>query len=126
MKAMTTTELKKAIKAKFGSVGRLADLSGFPYWSMINVLNERINPDKVPGLLSIIQEKFEQTKPDADKFIKDEEREFVRIMLVSKFKSLKNFCEKNPKFSMTFVSNVINGRRKKRDQRFKNLLKRCN
>ncbi len=123
---MTTTELKKAIKAKFGSVGRLSDLSGFPYWTMINVLNERIAPEKVPGLIAMIQEKFEETEPDADKFIKPEEREFVRIMLISKFKSIKNFCEKNPKFSMTFVSNVINGRRKKRDQRFKNLLKRCN
>jgi len=123
---MKQSKLKKAIKDKFGSVDQFCKLSGLSYWATINVLNGRISKDKTPDLIDQIKIKLNSVEASNEKLIKDEEREFVRIMLISKFKSMKNFCEKNPKFSLTFVSNVINGRRKKRDQRFQNLLNRCN
>lgn len=122
---MKTIELKKAIKTKFGSVGNFAVLSGLSYWTITNAFNNRIAIDKIDFVLKEIELKFRTTDSKNEKLIKPEEREFVRLMLVAKFKSLQNFCNKNPKFSLTFVSNVINGRRKKKDQRFDSLLKKC-
>lgn len=121
---MKQTKLKKAIKEKFGSVYHFANVTGLSYWQTTNTLNGRISERNASDFLSTIEDKLTTTEAKNEKVIKPEEREFVRLLLVAKFKSLKNFCEKNPKFSLTFVSNVINGRRKRRDPRFENLLKK--
>jgi hypothetical protein len=55
--------------------------------------------------------------------IQPHERELVRVGILTRFKSVKGFCEKHPQFTKVFISNVINGRRIRRDKRVDELIK---
>jgi hypothetical protein len=48
----------------------------------------------------------------------EEERKSIRGIIFSKFKNVRTFCLDHDEFSLTFVSKVINGQRRKKDKKY--------
>jgi hypothetical protein len=68
-------------------------------------------------LVAEIKEKLQQIDA-ADLFMTNEERLAIRGMIFTNYKSVRAFCADFPEFSMTFVSNVLNGVRTKKDAKY--------
>jgi hypothetical protein len=95
----------------------------FNYWTATNALNGRLELDHMLDVLSDMERLIAAIPvPPCDECINTEDREFVRITLITRWKSIQKFVDNNPEFSMTFVHNVIAGKRKIRDNRFHQLI----
>ncbi len=73
-------------------------------------------------ILQEIEKKVQDLEPESPE-ITQEERDFVRIKIRTNYKSATEFCQLNPEFKNSFISNVVNGQKKNRCDRFRNLLK---
>ena len=113
--------LKEQIKNKFGTVRHFCNSSGLKYQKVINVINSRVlDKTYISDLKFYIKNCDPNHRPDV---IDTNDRERIRKMLYLNHKTMKAFCQKHREFSPVFLSNVINGKRKKRDARFKRLHK---
>lgn len=114
--------LKIAIKNKFGTLKHFAYCSGLDYYLLNKFFGRKLgvlNMDEMKKNLPLILESTE-CKPHKN-MISDEERENLRRRILVNYRSVNQFITDNPHFSKSFISNVINGRRKKMDNRFHNL-----
>lgn len=115
--------IKTNIKSRFGSIRQFCALARFNYWTATNAFNGRMENDHMLDVLSDIERLIVTTPvPPCAECINTQDREFVRVALITRWKSIQKFVNANPKFSMTFVHNVIAGKRKIRDQRFNELI----
>lgn len=115
--------IKSNVKSRFGSMRQFCVLARFNYWTATNALNGRMEPDRTLDVLSDIERLIVSTPaPPCSECINTQEREFVRVALITRWKSIQNFVNANPDFSITFVHNVIAGKRKTRDDRFNQLI----
>lgn len=109
--------LKQEIRNKYGSIQQFARLSGIRYSTINNLFAYRLPPASEQKLLSEIKEKIQTVQAD-DLFMTNEERLAIRGMIFTNYKSVRAFCADFPEFSMTFVSNVLNGIRTKKDTKY--------
>jgi hypothetical protein len=115
--------IKSNIKSRFGSIRHFCVLARFNYWTATNAFNGRLSNDHMLDVLSDIERLIQTTPvPPCSECINTQEREFVRVALITRWKSIQKFVDNNPDFSMTFVHNVISGKRKIRDNRFNQLI----
>lgn len=114
--------MKEQIKSKFGSVRAFAKASGIKYFTLVNYFTGRMKEEQAAKFASELPAIIEATNADSKGLIQDVERNQLRVELITKHKSVRNFCKANPDFSMTFVSNIIRGARKKKDARFNELI----
>lgn len=126
---MTTTRhqlIKSKIKKKFGTVSRFVKQSNeLTPWTIIHALQGRFKDEKRMFILDSIERSLKSIDPGPNpENIKKEDREFIRRIILIKFGSFTSFCEKNPEFTVVFVSNVVSGKKKKSDDRFNRLLKK--
>lgn len=123
----TTTQLKTKIKNKFGTIERfISEQKSLKRWTIIHALQGRYIEKRRFGILKQIESIYKELDPVADPFlITNEEREFVRVSILIKFGSMRNFA-KYSKFSQTFLSNVINGKKIRRDEKFNKLISLIN
>lgn len=112
------------IRENFGSLKNFCRIAKFNYFTATNAINFRLSERKTEYILNQLDELIKSTpKPNCDECINDNEREMIRVQLLTKFKTTRNFVKQHPDFSGTFVHNVIAGKRKIRDGRFDNLMK---
>lgn len=109
--------LKQEIRNKYGSIQQFARLSGIRYSTINNLFAYRLPPASEQKLLSEIKGKIQTVQAD-DLFMTNEERLAIRGMIFTNYKSVRAFCADFPEFSMTFVSNVLNGIRTKKDTKY--------
>lgn len=113
--------LKNKIKKKFGTIRRFCQTNGLNYTRVINILNERV---KNPTYLSDMKFLISNTNPkhrDDIIYAKDSER--ARTLLFLNWKSATSFCSKHKQFHPVFISHVLNGKKKRKDKRFNDLMK---
>lgn len=119
--------LKKRIKAKFKTLKNFSDSTGYSYKDLNNFFAGRIGQQMVDDKYKILNQLLMDTKPVPDtKIITGSERELIRVQIAVNYKNVTRFIEKNPGFTKTFISNVINGRRIRVDNRFQRLQKLVN
>jgi hypothetical protein len=112
------------IRDDFGSLKNFCRITKFNYYTAINAINGRLSERKTEFILNQLMDLMVSTpKPNCDECINDNEREMIRVQLLTKFKTVRNFVKHHPGFSGTFIHNVIAGKRKIRDDRFFSLLK---
>jgi hypothetical protein len=112
------------IRENFGSIKNFCRITKFNYFTATNAINGRLSERKTEFILNQLNDLIQSTpKPNCDDCINDNEREIIRVQLLTKFKTTRNFVAQHPDFSGTFVHNVIAGKRKIRDGRFDNLMK---
>lgn len=56
-------------------------------------------------------------------YITPEERERIRQRIAVGYKSNRAFCQQHKKFNQVWVSNIITGRKKRKDQKFNELMR---
>lgn len=115
--------IKSHIKLKFGSIRQFCQVNQFNYWTATNALNMRL---EIGHLLDVLTEIecliIASPVQTCEQCINTEDREYVRITLITRWKSIQKFVDNHSQFSMTFVHNVIAGKRKNRDTRFYELI----
>jgi|APFre7841882793_1041355.scaffolds.fasta_scaffold00405_5 hypothetical protein len=125
--AKSVKSIFEKVKTKCGTVKRFCTLSGLNYYTVTNALNNRLCETKTSWILEQIELELGKLQPvQCLECINTKEREKVRIALVTRWKTMKSFCEAHPGFSQTFVHNVIAGKRKEKDGRYLNLCKALN
>lgn len=118
---MKRTILKERILEKFGSVNAFANhrKQELKSWTIIRTLNGSRKKDQ-KELLKAIEAGIEFLKPEKE--MKKETREFIRRTILNEFGSFAEFNREFPRFSKTFLSNLINGKKKLFDTKARDLL----
>jgi len=111
-------DIQSGIKRKFGTIRNFCDSSGVKYHVITNAMTGRLSGQRSQRVLELAKQQIN----DFDLMpcvwcIDDNQRDFVKKGVKNKFGTLQKFCEKYPEFTMTFVHNVIAGKRKRVDDR---------
>lgn len=124
MKKFNSLKMKTSICAKFGNVKRFSQLSGLSYQMISNLLNDRYSGDKLNEHVDTVESLIQTTRNVMlDGELTETHREMVRIEILLKFKTIKNFIAKHPEFSAAYISAIKNGQKVKIDERVKSLFK---
>jgi hypothetical protein len=109
--------LKQQIRNKYGSIQEFARISGIRYTKINNLFAYRMPKASEDKLVEEIKSKINSIDA-AELFMTNDERLAIRGMIFTNYKSVRAFCADFPEFSMTFVSNVLNGVRTKKDAKY--------
>lgn len=112
--------MKTEIKQKFGTIKSFTDVAGINPNQMIAFLNNRMSNATKNQFEQLVRTKIDSIAPGfkPTNLINDDEREMVRQFVVVNYKSIRSFCKQHPEFTLTFVSNIITGRKKTKEKRW--------
>jgi hypothetical protein len=111
-------DVSTAIKRKFKTIRNFCQASGIKYHVMTSAINGRMSTPRSQSILNQAKQTIHETELMPCVWCIDtDQRIFVEKALKSQFGTLQNFCRQNPQFSLTFVHNVIAGKRKRVDDR---------
>jgi hypothetical protein len=111
-------DVSTAIKRKFKTIRNFCQASGIKYHVMTSAINGRMSTPRSQSILNQAKQTIHETElAPCIWCIDTDQRIFVEKALKSQFGTLQNFCRQNPQFSLTFVHNVIAGKRKRVDDR---------
>lgn len=116
--------MKQEIKNKFGTIKSFVTASGLNQNQMISYINNRMSDHKKMEFERLIKTKIDEIGPGfvPQNLINETEREMIRLFVVTNFRSIRNFSNIHPEFSLTFISNIITGRKKTKEKRWFRLL----
>jgi hypothetical protein len=119
---MTTESLKLEIKSKFRTISRFAEISGIPERDIRYLLSGKMSSSRSLSFERELRRLSRSIKELPDpRFITDYDRETIRGFIALNFRSIRRFSNEFPEFSVSFVSNIVTGRRKLRTERFEKL-----
>ena len=120
-------DVSTAIKRKFKTIRNFCQASGIKYHVMTSAINGRMSTPRSQSILNHAKQSIHETElAPCIWCIDNDQRMFVEKALKSQFGTLQNFCRQNPEFSLTFVHNVIAGKRKRVDDRVLALIETLN
>jgi hypothetical protein len=115
-------DLKKRIKEKFGTVSFFCECSEYPYSEIVKIFSMKMNKLRIDDEIKQVEVLLASTpvlaNPD---HIPDPEREMLRATIMSNYRSINSFLVDHPEFTKSFMSNIINGKRVKNDDRYRKL-----
>lgn len=116
--------MKQEIKEKFGTIKSFVTASGLNENQMIAYIHNRMSDHKKVEFERLIKSKIDEIAPGfvPQNVINDNDREKVRLFVVTHYKSIRNFTKIHPEFSLTFISNIVTGRKKTKEKRWFKLL----
>lgn len=115
-------DLKTRIKAKFRTLRNFSMAADIPYTDMNKFFGRKMAKLKIDDFAKLLNEKLEVTEfTEGQKYILPVDREYVRAKIAVNYRNYNNFIADNPMFSKSFVSNVINGKRMRNDERYQRL-----
>lgn len=116
--------MKQEIKEKFGTIKSFVTASGLNENQMIAYIHNRMSDHKKLEFERLIKSKIDEIAPGfvPQNVINDNDREKVRLFVVTHYKSIRNFTKIHPEFSLTFISNIVTGRKKTKEKRWFKLL----
>lgn len=112
--------LKKEVKAKFRTLKHFAYSSGMEYPVLNKFFGKKLGSSQMDEVKMQILNLIGSTevKPFLHQ-IQPEDREFIRRKIMMNYRSVNHFITDNPQFSKSFMSNIINGKRKNKDLRYR-------
>lgn len=111
--------LKQAIKQKFKTLKHFAYSADIDYYLLNKFFGRKLGSTNMDETKVLVQNYLKTT--ECKPFVNDvlpEEAEYIRKRILINYRSMSQFITDNPQYSKSFVSNVINGKRKRRDARF--------
>lgn len=116
--------MKTEIKQKFGTIKSFTDFAGINPNQMIAFLNNRMSNETKSQFEQRIRNIIESAPIDFKpiNLITDDEREMIRQFVAINYKSIRSFCKQHPEFTLTFISNIITGRKKTKEKRWHKLI----
>lgn len=120
-------ETKKALKAdirkKYGSMYNFCKIASISYSKLNMFFVGRMRKqaeEKMYNEVRILVDTL--LNQMANQTMTEEERKHIRGLMFSKFKNVRTFCLDHDEFSITFVSKIINGQRRKKDEKYNKFL----
>lgn len=111
-------EVQTAIKRKFRTIRNFCESSGIKYHVMTNAITGRLSSPRSQDVLNKAKQQIAECELLPCVWcIDNEQRSFVKNAVKNRFGTLQNFCKRHPEFTLTFVHNVIAGKRKRVDDR---------
>lgn len=116
-------ELKKEIRSKYGSIQNFASLAKISY-SKMNMLfvgrMKKETEEKMIGEIKILLDSL--LNQMVNQIMTEEERKNIRGIIFSKFKNVRTFCLDHDEFSISMVSKIVNGQRRKKDKKYQRFI----
>lgn len=122
-----STEDKKALKSeirkKYGSMYNFCKIAEISYSRINMFFVGRLKKESEEKLYSELKGLVESLLNQMDnQIMTEEERKNIRGIIFSKFKNVRTFCLDHDEFSITFVSKIVNGQRRKKDKKYESFL----
>lgn len=116
-------EAKKALKAdirnKYGSIQNFGSIANISY-SKLNMFFvgrlKKETEEKMYNEMKVLVDSL--VNQMANQIMTEEERKNIRAIIFSKFKNVRTFCLDHDEFSITLVSKIVNGQRRKKDKKY--------
>jgi hypothetical protein len=116
-------QLKKEIKEKYGTIQKFCEIAQVSYSKMNMLFANRMKKETEDKMINEIAVLVNQmVNQMANQIMTEEERKSIRGLMFSKHKNVRTFCMNNEEFSITFVSKIINGQRRKKDKKYERFL----
>jgi hypothetical protein len=122
-----STEDKKALKSeirkKYGSMYHFCKIAEISYSRVNMFFVGRLKKESEEKLYSELKGLVDSLLNQMDnQIMTEEERKNIRGIIFSKFKNVRTFCLDHDEFSITFVSKIVNGQRRKKDKKYERFL----
>lgn len=115
----TKKELKNEIRKRYGTIQNFCKLAELSYSKMNMFFAGRFKAESEEKMYSNIKILVDSLVNQMVKQIMtEEERKEIRGIIFSKFKNVRTFCLDHDEFSLTFVSKIVNGQRRKKDKKY--------
>jgi hypothetical protein len=123
VEAITNAEAKKALKKdirlKYGTIQNFCQIAEISYSKMNMLFANRLKNETEEKMIMEISVLVNQMLNQMlNQIMTEEERKAIRGIIFSKFKNVRTFCMNHDEFSITFVSKIINGQRRKKDKKY--------
>lgn len=116
-------ELKNDIRKKYGTIQKFCEIAEVSYSKMNMLFANRMNKEKEDKMIGDTKVLVEDLVKQMDnQIMTEDERKHIRGLIFSKFKNVRTFCLDHDEFSITFVSKIINGQRRKKDKKYERFL----
>lgn len=119
--AMSTQELKTAIKSKFTNIARFCRLTGRDVYTFNKLMRLKRTPANVAELEAIYNDAKRTDNGPADNELDAPARKKIKSAIFAQSENILDFCESHG-FSNTWVSTVLNGGVQKVTPKVKELL----
>ena len=118
---MTSNELKKKIKAKFGTVRRFADTVGIDIKTIqYNLALSEVNEQSLRHIENLV-DGVEAENTDISQEMRDKLREALED-----YGGVRKFCEDYPEFNRTSIYQIVSGNRKTMNNTVRMLIDKLN
>jgi hypothetical protein len=115
--------LKSEIRKKYGSMYNFCKIAEISYSRINMFFVGRLKKESEEKLYSELKGLVDSLLNQMDnQIMTEEERKTVRGIIFSKFKNVRTFCLDHDEFSITFVSKIVNGQRRKKDKKYERFL----
>jgi hypothetical protein len=115
--------LKSEIRKKYGSMYNFCKIAEISYSRINMFFVGRLKKESEEKLYSDLKGLVDSLLNQMDnQIMTEEERKTVRGIIFSKFKNVRTFCLDHDEFSITFVSKIVNGQRRKKDKKYERFL----
>lgn len=120
-------EIKKALKAdirkKYGSMYNFCKIASISYSKLNMFFVGRLRKESEEKMYNEVKVLVDSLLNQmANQIMTEDERKNIRGIIFSKFKNVRTFCLDHDEFSVTFVSKIINGQRRKKDEKYNKFL----
>ena len=116
-------QLKKEIKEKYGTIQKFCEVAEVSYSKMNMLFANRMKKETEDKMISEVAVLVNQmVNQMVNQIMTEDERKHIRGLIFSKFKNVRTFCLDHEEFSITFVSKIINGQRRKKDKKYERFL----
>jgi hypothetical protein len=106
---LSVEDLKTGIRNKFKTIAKFCRLTGRGVYEFGQLLRAKETPAKTAELEKVLNDarSFELGTTKGE--ITEEHRKQIKAAIFSQYDNALDFCEKNPEFINTWLSNVMNG-----------------
>lgn len=114
--------LKSRIKDKFKTLKNFSLASGLDYKLINKFFGCKMAKSRIDDFAKLLENLLVETPYLGNpQEINSYDREYIRAKIVLNYRSYNQFLSDNPSFSKPFISNVINGKRTRKDDRYNRL-----
>jgi hypothetical protein len=126
-KTITNVEAKKQLKndirKKYGTIQKFCEIAEISYSKMNMLFANRMKKDNEDKMISQIKVLVDDLVKQMDnQIMTEDERKSIRGIIFSKHKNVRTFCLNHDEFSITFVSKIVNGQRRKKDKKYERFM----